>query len=131
MKKVQLAIFDFNGVLELNGKIDLELLEFIAQLPIKTAILTGADLATVKILLLAAGSNPFDEIFTRDITMYGKPSPQAFNEVATRMDLLPEECVMIDDSPGNVAGAEKAGMHSALYIGTTQLSTTLKRLQII
>ncbi|MGI9197111.1 MAG: HAD-IA family hydrolase [Candidatus Nanopelagicales bacterium] len=39
-----------------------------------------------------------------------KPDPAAYLLVAERLGVTPQECVFIDDQPGNLAGAEAVGM---------------------
>lgn len=39
-----------------------------------------------------------------------KPDPRAYTLMAERMGVTPEECVFIDDQPGNIAGARAVGM---------------------
>lgn len=41
-----------------------------------------------------------------------KPDPQAYLLMAERMGVQPEECVFIDDQPGNLVGAEGVGMRT-------------------
>lgn len=57
-----------------------------------------------------------------------KPSAQIFNIAATRLGLLPEECVMIDDLISNVEGAQMAGMHALLFTNQRQLDMDIKQL---
>ncbi len=39
-----------------------------------------------------------------------KPDPAAYRLVAERLGVAPEDCVFVDDQPGNLAGAEAVGM---------------------
>ena len=39
-----------------------------------------------------------------------KPDPRAYTLMAERIGVAPEECVFVDDQPGNLAGAEAVGM---------------------
>lgn len=39
-----------------------------------------------------------------------KPDPRIFALLCARADVLPEDCLFIDDSPANVAGARASGM---------------------
>lgn len=41
-----------------------------------------------------------------------KPDPRAYLLMAERMGVTPEECVFIDDQPGNIAGAQSVGMRT-------------------
>lgn len=44
-----------------------------------------------------------------------KPHPQVFELVAERLELEIEECLMVDDLPENIAGADAAGMKGIVY----------------
>lgn len=44
-----------------------------------------------------------------------KPHPQIFELAAERLGLEPDECVMVDDLPENIAGADAAGMSGIVY----------------
>lgn len=48
-----------------------------------------------------------------------KPDPRIYRLVAERLGLAPGECLLIDDSLANVAGARSAGMHAILHEGDT------------
>ena len=39
-----------------------------------------------------------------------KPDPAAYRLIAERLGVSPEDCVFVDDQPGNLAGAEAVGM---------------------
>ena len=41
-----------------------------------------------------------------------KPDPRAYTLMAERMGVAPEECVIIDDQPGNITGAQAVGMRT-------------------
>ena len=41
-----------------------------------------------------------------------KPDPRAYVLMAERMGVAPQDCVFIDDQPGNISGAEAVGMRT-------------------
>lgn len=57
----------------------------------------------------------FDEVVMSSEEGITKPNPLIFERAATRLDVLPEECIMIDDRQENCDGAKAAGMHALLY----------------
>lgn len=53
----------------------------------------------------------FDFIATRDDVEKGKPDPEIYRLVASELDVLPANCLTIEDSPAGVKAALEAGMH--------------------
>ena len=127
MSDIQAVIFDFNGVLEDDGRINRKVWDYAESLQgVKKAIFTGLDRTSLKIMLIAAGSNPFDETFTANSLPSMKPHPNGFREVAKKLEVPIGACVMIDDSKYNVAGAKEAGMHGVLYSSFEQMKNELE-----
>jgi epoxide hydrolase-like predicted phosphatase len=66
---------------------------------------------------------PLDELFDDvvDSSEVGmrKPNPAIFHLACERIDVAPERALFVDDHPGNVAGAEAAGL-AALCCGFTR-----------
>lgn len=54
-----------------------------------------------------------------------KPNPLMYERVAERLDVAPEECVMVDDLERNCAGARDVGMRAVLFETTRQLEAEL------
>jgi beta-phosphoglucomutase len=52
----------------------------------------------------------FDTVATRDDVARGKPDPEIYLLVASRLDRPTQECLVIEDSPAGVAAALRAGM---------------------
>lgn len=57
-----------------------------------------------------------------------KPYPEIYCLTAERLGVQPGECVMIDDSEENCAGADAAGMQAILYRSNRQVIDELNRL---
>ena len=74
----------------------------------------------------------FDHIFTaRDLVAKGiqaeslkkvKEVPEAFQIIASDIQLSPSEILFIDDSPANIHAAQKAGYHTVQFPSDTPLS---------
>jgi len=56
-------------------------------------------------------------IFSATEVAEGKPAPDLFLHAAAKMDVAPENCVVIEDSRFGVAAARAAGMHAFGYAG--------------
>jgi FMN phosphatase YigB (HAD superfamily) len=70
----------------------------------------------------------FDAVVLSNEVGMVKPDADIYELVASKLGLQPEECVMIDDIPANVSGAEAVGMRGILCSSTQQLITDLTTL---
>jgi HAD superfamily hydrolase (TIGR01509 family) len=59
----------------------------------------------------------FDNIFSSAQVVRGKPAPDLFLHAASRMNALPEECLVIEDSIAGVQAARAAGMRVIGFVG--------------
>lgn len=59
--------------------------------------------------------NYFDELVTGDFVKRSKPEPDVFLYTADKLGVLPEECVVIEDSHNGVLAAKRAGMKCIAY----------------
>ncbi|MDV7338113.1 HAD family hydrolase [Terasakiella sp. A23] len=49
-------------------------------------------------------------LFSAEMVMRGKPAPDLFLHAAKEMGVSPDRCLVIEDSPVGIKGAQKAGM---------------------
>lgn len=63
------------------------------------------------------GHEYFENIFISAEWKMVKPYPETFAFFCEHFGLKPEECVFVDDVPGNCAGAEAAGLHAFNFKG--------------
>lgn len=73
-----------------------------------------------EILDYFASRQIFDEILLSGDINIVKPDPKIFTLMATKLNLEPYECVMVDDLASNVNGARIAGMHGVVFYSTNQ-----------
>ena len=66
-------------------------------------------------------------ILSSDVGMV-KPSAGIYLLTASRLGVLPEECIMIDDMERNAVGAKEAGMQGIVYTSEHQLYEELETL---
>jgi HAD superfamily hydrolase (TIGR01509 family) len=59
----------------------------------------------------------FDNVFSSTQVARGKPAPDLFLHAASRMNTLPEECLVIEDSIAGVQAARAAGMRVIGFVG--------------
>ncbi len=55
---------------------------------------------------------PPDAVAGGDEGLAGKPEPAIFLEVARRMNVPPERCIVFEDAPFGIEAARRAGMHA-------------------
>ena len=60
-----------------------------------------------------------------------KPNPEIFTLMATRLDVLPEECIMVDDLMPNIEGASRVGMPGIIFSSNDQFTAELRRMGVV
>ena len=77
-----------------------------------------------------AGIECYDIMATeRQGVFYPKQNPKALVLFASKIGYLPQECVLVDDSPRNIESAQQAGMQGVLIDEDLDLSAYLSSLQ--
>jgi len=72
---------------------------------------SSAPRQNVETLLDALGlGDAFDTLVAEEDAERGKPDPQGYLLAAERLGERPEGCVVIEDAPGGVEAAKRAGM---------------------
>ncbi len=75
------------------------------------AIATGGSRLIAEKTLQAVGlSDLFDEVVTANDVVCGKPAPDIYLEVASRLEIAPERCLVFEDAPAGMMAAQSAGM---------------------
>lgn len=72
----------------------------------------------------------FDTFLVSAETGCVKPSVEAFNILAEKMDILPTELIFIDDTEKSLSSAKEVGFHPILFRGYESLIEELKSLKI-
>lgn len=94
----------------------------------KIAICSGSTYSEITAALtkLAQGSltNYFKHIVTINDLTHGKPSPEGYLLTASRLNVNPKNCLVIEDSPQGVTAGKAAGMH-VIALTTTQRTKLL------
>lgn len=89
----------------------LKILDLLSRTQIPNAIASSAPyrviMTTVKKLRI---DNFFQLIYSGEFEKYPKPFPDIFLMVAGKMNVKPEECLVIEDSPVGIEAAKRAGM---------------------
>lgn len=87
-----------------------ELLDFLRENQIKCAVATSTKTETaVRHLKTAGVYDYFTTVICGDMVENGKPAPDIFQLAAKSLELDPESCVVLEDSPHGIRGAYDAG----------------------
>ena len=68
----------------------------------------------------------FDEIVISSEIGHAKPEPEAYKEIITRLNVLPNETLLIDDNTQYVEGAGKLGIDGYIFTSNQDLQLDLK-----
>ncbi|MBC8416631.1 MAG: HAD family hydrolase [Candidatus Cloacimonetes bacterium] len=82
----------------------------------KTAVASSTAKPVIEVILKKLDVyNSFDIIVSGDEVENGKPAPDIFLETAARLNVIPSECAVIEDSTNGVKSAKSAGMYCLGY----------------
>ena len=96
--------------------------ELIAELDCLKAIVSGASKQEVEdILYKTFGKGKFDTVITGDDLEEGKPNPAPFKTALERMNLKPQEALVVENAPLGVQAANKAGIECIVTLNNSIL----------
>ena len=79
----------------------------------RQAVASAAPRANVEAIVAALGiAAYFDAISSAEDVQRGKPDPQVFLTAAARLGAQPARCVVVEDAPAGLMGAQRGGMHA-------------------
>lgn len=88
-----------------------EILAYFNSQTIKTGLATSSPMSLVEVVVDKLKiRNQFQVFTSAEHLPYGKPHPQVFLECAKALDVLPEECVVFEDSFNGMIAAKAAKM---------------------
>jgi HAD superfamily hydrolase (TIGR01509 family) len=64
-------------------------------------------------------------VFSASDVRHGKPAPDLLLHAASRMNVKPSDCVVIEDSPAGISAATAAGMKSIGFVGGSHSGSAL------
>ena len=89
----------------------LELLGFLDEISMPRAVATSTEYErAVHKLALTNLLDRFSVVIAGDQVQNGKPAPDIFLAAAMRLDILPERCLVLEDSDAGIQSAYDAGM---------------------
>ena len=88
-----------------------EFLEYIRKKQLKMAVATSTSRdRTERMLELSDTKKYFNTITCGDEIKNGKPDPEIFLKTAQKVNCLPENCMVLEDSKNGIIAAHEAGM---------------------
>ncbi|MDO4781360.1 MAG: HAD-IA family hydrolase [Candidatus Saccharibacteria bacterium] len=127
-------IFDCFGVLVGRDGVDVSLASLIRERlrgRVKLGVLSNMSSNQVPELVGEELAACFDQIVVSGELGVAKPDMRAYLLAAQRLGEFPDDCLLIDDSPRNVAAAEAVGMAAIQYRDADDLRQRLVEYGII
>ncbi len=92
-----------------------ELLQVLKERGVKTAVATSTRRPSAERALSMTGAMPyFDAVVCGEDVTEGKPDPEVFLKAAERIDVEPDKCAALEDSPSGITAAYRAGMKTIM-----------------
>jgi len=97
-----------------------ELAEMLERIPLRKVIHTNATSDHGRRVLLALGaSEQFEQVIgIEEVGLHNKFNRKAYERMLAQLDATGPECVMVEDSPGNLPAAKALGMTTILVGGS-------------
>lgn len=70
----------------------------------------------------------FDEIVCASMVKIGKPAPDIYLKASQMLELMPQECIALEDSPNGIKSASSAGCYTVFVPDLDQPSEEIKPL---
>lgn len=106
--------------------------EVLAGLELPFCVASSSQLERIRLSLELTGLLPRFEghIYSASMVLNGKPAPDLFLHAAREMGVLPENCLVIEDSPAGIQAARAAGMRVFAYVGGSHIAPSGLRAEI-
>ncbi|MDL2363571.1 MAG: HAD-IA family hydrolase [Patescibacteria group bacterium] len=106
------------------------LLAYIKQLKptYKIGLLSNASANVLEMLFTAEQLQLFDVVAISYETGFVKPGERAFTDIADKLAVPTEECLLVDDVQRNCTAAKETGMQTILYQNLDQTLTDLNQI---
>jgi HAD superfamily hydrolase (TIGR01509 family) len=79
----------------------------------RQAVATSAPRANLETIIEVLGiGHYFTATFSAEDVQKGKPDPQVFLLAAQRLEVPPQRCIVVEDSPSGVEGGQRGGMRT-------------------
>ncbi|HEX3039995.1 MAG TPA: HAD family phosphatase [Caproiciproducens sp.] len=130
---MKLAMEDMAENIEKNGlpvKPGLyELLDYLKRNGYKIAVATSTErMRAMKYFGKAGIKDYFDGILCGDMVEIGKPDPDIYLKAAALIQIEPQKCMALEDSPNGLISANRAGMKTVMVPDTVEPTAELTKL---
>ena len=100
-----------------------EILEFFSNKNIKTGLATSSPISLVDVVVDKLHIRHYFKVMSSaEHLPYGKPHPQVFLDCASALGVLPEECIVFEDSFNGMIAAKAAKMKCVVVPARAQFS---------
>jgi len=96
----------------------------------RQAIASSAPPANIDILVDALDLRSYFDAIVSGYNMPGKPDPSVFLKAAHRVDVVPEQCIVVEDAIAGVEAAKRAGMR-CIAVTTTNPAQALSKADVV
>lgn len=98
-----------------------EILDYLADKKIKTAVATATDPERAKQYLTQIGIyDKFDQVISATTVENGKPEPDVYLYACEQIGEKPEDCIAVEDSPNGILSAYRAGLSVVMVPDLTE-----------
>ena len=109
-----------------------ELLRSIKSKGLKTAVASSSGYELINMVLEKLDIAKYFDCITSGVDVKrGKPAPDVFLLAAEKLGVMPDECLVIEDSENGVIAAKSAEMMAVGYINPTSGKQCLDRADVI
>lgn len=107
----------------------LELLDFLREKGIKTAVASSTNYARVMSNLTGSGlTGYFQEVITGNMVEHSKPQPDIYLKACDALGVRPQDAMAVEDSPNGIRSAAAAGMITVMIPDMVEPTAELKAL---
>ena len=105
-----------------------EILDYLREKHIKTAVATATDLERTKQYLTQIGIyDKFDRIVSAVTVENGKPEPDVYLYACEQIGENPKDCIAVEDSPNGILAAYRAGLSVVMVPDLTEPDEETKK----
>ena len=112
-KEMMSGILETNGIEKKKGAD--ELLDFLRESGIKTAVATATDeVRARKYLTEIELYDKFDQVISATMVENGKPKPDIYRYACEQIKENPKDCIAVEDAPNGIRSAIDAGLRTIM-----------------